>query len=40
VPATGHPSCDEIVFTPTGAIGIPPVPWQNRPTYQQVVAFR
>jgi acyl-homoserine lactone acylase PvdQ len=39
VPATGHPSCDEIVFTPTGAIGIPPVPWQNRPTYQQVVAF-
>jgi acyl-homoserine lactone acylase PvdQ len=39
VPASGHPDCDEIVFAPTGAIETPPVPWQNRPTYQQVVAF-
>lgn len=39
VPSTGLPDCDEIVFTATGAIGTNPVPWQNRPTYQQVVAF-
>jgi len=39
VPESGHPDCDEIVFAPTGAIETPPVPWQNRPTYQQVVAF-
>jgi Penicillin amidase len=39
VPNTGVPDCDEIVFTETGAIATPPVPWQNRPTYQQVVAF-
>jgi acyl-homoserine lactone acylase PvdQ len=39
VPDTGVPDCDEIVFFETGAIATPPVPWQNRPTYQQVVAF-
>ena len=39
LPATGLPNCDEIVFAATGAIGTNPVPWQNRPTYQQVVAF-
>ncbi len=39
VPASGYPDCDEIVFSATGAIDTPPVPWQNRPTYQQVVAF-
>lgn len=39
VPNTGPPNCDEITFTETGAIATPPVPWQNRPTYQQVVAF-
>lgn len=39
IPNTGPPSCDEIVFTQTGAIGTSPVPWQNRPTYQQVIAF-
>jgi acyl-homoserine lactone acylase PvdQ len=39
VPSTGPPNCDEIVFEDTGAIDTPPVPWQNRPTYQQVVAF-
>jgi acyl-homoserine lactone acylase PvdQ len=37
VPASGPPACDEIVFTPTGAVETPPSPWQNRPTYQQVV---
>jgi acyl-homoserine lactone acylase PvdQ len=32
---------DEIQFTATGIIGVPTIsmPWQNRPTYQQVVAF-
>ncbi len=39
VPDTGVPDCDEIVFFATGAINTPPVPWQNRPTYQQAVAF-
>jgi acyl-homoserine lactone acylase PvdQ len=39
VPNTGPPDCDEIVFEETGAIATPSVPWQNRPTYQQVVAF-
>jgi acyl-homoserine lactone acylase PvdQ len=39
VPDTGVPDCDEIVFSATGAIETPSVPWQNRPTYQQVVAF-
>jgi hypothetical protein len=37
VPSSGPPPCDEIVFTATGAVETPPVPWQNRPTYQQVV---
>jgi hypothetical protein len=37
VPPSGPPPCDEIVFTSTGAVETPPVPWQNRPTYQQVV---
>jgi len=39
VPDAGVPDCDEIVFEPTGAIATVPVPWKNRPTYQQVVAF-
>jgi hypothetical protein len=37
IPAGGPPPCDEIVFTATGAVDTPPVPWQNRPTYQQIV---
>jgi acyl-homoserine lactone acylase PvdQ len=37
IPAQGFPPCDEIVFTPLGAVQTPPIPWQNRPTYQQVV---
>jgi hypothetical protein len=28
---------DEIRYTPVGLIGIPNSPWQNRPTFQQVV---
>jgi acyl-homoserine lactone acylase PvdQ len=37
IPSSGPPPCDEIVFTATGAVSTPPIPWQNRPTYQQVV---
>jgi acyl-homoserine lactone acylase PvdQ len=29
--------CDQIAFFPAGAVAPPPIPWQNRPTYQQVV---
>jgi acyl-homoserine lactone acylase PvdQ len=31
--------CDQIEPQTTGAIATPPFPWQNRPTYQQVVDF-
>lgn len=37
VPDTGLPSCDEIVFSALGAVSTPPIPWQNRPTFQQIV---
>jgi acyl-homoserine lactone acylase PvdQ len=30
---------DEIGFRPLGIIGQPSIPWQNRPTFQQVVSF-
>ncbi|MGH2710478.1 MAG: penicillin acylase family protein [Actinomycetota bacterium] len=30
---------DEIRFTSVGVSGINPIPWQNRPTFQQVVQF-
>ena len=29
--------CDEIVFTTAGAVGMPDIPWQDRPTFQQIV---
>lgn len=31
------PACDQIEFTDAGAISTPPIPWQNRGTYQQAV---
>ena len=31
---------DQIAFTGVGVSGIPPIPWQNRPTFQQVLEFR
>jgi hypothetical protein len=31
------PACDQIEFTTAGAISTPPIPWQNRGTYQQAV---
>jgi acyl-homoserine lactone acylase PvdQ len=37
VPASGPAPCDEIVFSPLGAVGTNPIPWQNRPTFQQIV---
>jgi hypothetical protein len=30
-------SADEIVYTAVGLVGVDPQPWQNRPTFQQVV---
>ncbi|MGH2837133.1 MAG: penicillin acylase family protein [Thermoleophilaceae bacterium] len=29
--------CDEIVFTVAGAVGMDDIPWQDRPTFQQIV---
>jgi hypothetical protein len=29
--------CDQIEFTAAGAIATPPIPWQDRPTFQQTV---
>jgi acyl-homoserine lactone acylase PvdQ len=29
--------CDQIEFTTAGGVSTPPIPWQNRPTYQQAV---
>jgi acyl-homoserine lactone acylase PvdQ len=39
VPATcGTPRrCDQIEFTTAGAVATPPIPFQNRPTFQQAV---
>jgi hypothetical protein len=41
VPATCSsatpPRCDQIEFTTAGAIATPPIPWQDRGTYQQAV---
>src|SRR4051812_10227988 len=42
VPATcpqadGPDPCDQLFFTATGGVETPPIPWQNRPTFQQVV---
>jgi hypothetical protein len=31
---------DEIRYVSVGVSGIPPIPWQNRPTFQQVLEFR
>ncbi len=30
-------TCDQLQFTPAGAITVPPVPWQDRGSWQQVV---
>jgi len=46
VPATCEPrksgellpkTCDQIEFQSLGGVGTPPIPWQDRPTFQQVV---
>jgi acyl-homoserine lactone acylase PvdQ len=33
------PSLDQIQFTTVGIVGQPAMPWQNRPTFQQVAEF-
>jgi hypothetical protein len=30
-------ACDQIEFTTAGAVATPPIPWQDRPTFQQAV---
>ena len=38
--ATGcekEPVCDQIEFVTGGAVDTPPIPWQDRPTFQQAV---
>ena len=39
--ATGltMPAYDAIGFRALGIVGQPSIPWQNRPTFQQVVSF-
>ena len=39
--ATGlaMPAYDAIGFRSLGIVGQPSIPWQNRPTFQQVVSF-
>ncbi len=39
--ATGltMPQYDAIGFRSLGIVGQPSIPWQNRPTFQQVVSF-
>ena len=29
--------CDEIAFMTAGAVGLPDIHWQDRPTFQQIV---
>jgi acyl-homoserine lactone acylase PvdQ len=36
----GQPVCDQISFIAAGAVETPPIPWQDRPTFQQVVELR
>ena len=36
-PGMTPPACDQIEFTTAGAIATPPIPWQNRGTFQQAV---
>ncbi len=37
---TTPPRCDQITFTATGALSTPPIPWQDRGTFQQAVEVR
>lgn len=34
------PRCDQITFTATGALATPPIPWQDRGTFQQAVEVK
>jgi len=37
----GYPqACDQIEFTTGGAVSTPPIPWQNRPTFQQIAEIQ
>ena len=39
-PEVTPPRCDQITFTATGAISTPPIPWQDRGTFQQAVEVK
>ncbi len=34
-----NPANDDIVFSSVGIVGVPNMPWVNRPTFQQVVSY-
>jgi hypothetical protein len=34
-PVTDPPSCDQLDFIAAGAVETPPIPWQDRGTFQQ-----
>ena len=39
--ASGEPpGTDQIEFITAGAVDTPPIPWQDRPTFQQAVEIR
>jgi hypothetical protein len=40
MPGQSPPACDQIEFTDAGSISTPPIPWQNRGTFQQAVEVR
>ena len=39
-PVSDPPQCDQLDFIAAGAVETPPVPWQDRGTYQQAVEIR
>ena len=39
-PEATPPRCDQITFTATGALSTPPIPWQDRGTFQQAVEVK
>jgi hypothetical protein len=43
IPATcstsGERRCDQTEYTTAGAVDVPASPWQNRPTFQQIIEF-
>ncbi len=38
-PVEGPRTCDQTEYVTAGAVAVPPSPWQNRPTFQQIIEF-